>query len=595
MSIQEPKQKKKVALYIRVSTDEQAEMFGVDLQRSALMGLIQSKGGEYEFAGEDYVYIDEGVSGSDEPEERPEFKRLKEDILLSPEPPFDIVAVYKIDRFARRLKILLEILDFFENRETPIEFLSSQESIDTSTPFGRAMLGIIGVIAELELETIKERTAQGKERAAEQGVYMGSSPPVGYIKGPDKKILIHDEEADIVKKIFNLYVNDRYSLEYISKYLRDHKIYSPSEMKYRHDKEQSKKKRRVSKHGPYHWYPQAVKRILEDELYIGKQYYNKSKDGEKLPKEEWDYCWHDQRIIDDETFRKTQTLLNRTGRRAEESKQHRIYLLQGLLKCANCFDPEKHEEPYTWHGIPQKVRSTGEMAYYYECSCKNTSKKRVRNTVCHTISLPAIPLEEHVINFLHDLIKDPKPIFDYQQKLQSSANKIKYKKKNLKEILKLINSYKASRRRVIELYTNGDIKKKEKDERLEKLENDQKRYLKEKEELESDLDIYTKSDEYIKVFEIFEEKYEDVLEDLKEDSTDEELYSLIHMMIDEIIIFSRPKRKTDSVSGPKKEGQMIPYKLKISLKIPSEMLKDLLFSLAPEEKLQAKKHGWWAM
>ena len=65
--MEEEKVKKKVALYIRVSTEEQVEMYGVDLQRSSLMGLIASKGNNLEFAGDQYVYIDEGVSGTTEP------------------------------------------------------------------------------------------------------------------------------------------------------------------------------------------------------------------------------------------------------------------------------------------------------------------------------------------------------------------------------------------------------------------------------------------------------------------------------------------------------------------------------------------------
>ena len=94
---------------------------------------------------------------------------------------------------------------------------------------------------------------------------------------------------------------------------------------------------------------------------------------------------------------------------------------------------------------------------------------------------------------------------------------------------------------------------------------------------------------------MFQEKYEEAIKDYDDNKNIDYLYGLIHMMIQEIIVFSRPKRKSDSISGPKKEGQMIPYKLKIVLKIPSEMLGDLLFSLSPESKLQAEKDGWWAI
>ena len=272
------KRKKKVALYIRVSTDEQSEMYGVDLQREALLSLIKSKPNEYEFAGENYIDIDEGKSGTLKPEQRPEFRRLMEDISRFDEVPFDVVAVYKIDRFARRLKILLEILDFFEQDNHKIDFISSQESIDTSTPFGRAMLGIIGVIAELELETIKVRTKAGKKQSAEQGIFQ-SNAPFGYIKDEKKMVKIEPEEEKIVKEIFNLYVHDKYTLQEIADYLRDRKVLTPSGYIVKHKKKKLDKEDLLKMKGHYKWAWQTVRRVLTDEIYIGNQYFAKSVDG----------------------------------------------------------------------------------------------------------------------------------------------------------------------------------------------------------------------------------------------------------------------------------------------------------------------------
>ena len=148
------------------------------------MALIRSRGklasGEDAliFAGEKYVYLDDGISGTMPLDERPGFSQMKEDIINAPDGavPFDAVAVFKIDRFARKLKILLEVIDFFEAYE--IKFISVNESIDTTTPFGKAILGIVGVIAELELETIKLRTQAGREEAVKHGVAMGGFMPV---------------------------------------------------------------------------------------------------------------------------------------------------------------------------------------------------------------------------------------------------------------------------------------------------------------------------------------------------------------------------------------------------------------------------------
>jgi len=222
----------RVAFYLRVSSDDQVEKYGLPMQRGALEGLLKSKGTLKDgitpamvFAGENYVYQDEGVSGTKTIDERPAFVRLKEDLIGTRDNrPFDIVMVYKLDRFARRLKVLLEIVDFLE--EYGIGFISATESIDTSTPFGRAMIGIIGVIAELELENIKARTSGGKVEARKLGRFQGTAP-FGYKKDLELKLEVFPEEADVVKLIFDMYVIQKKTLQEIATYLTTNEYLSP--------------------------------------------------------------------------------------------------------------------------------------------------------------------------------------------------------------------------------------------------------------------------------------------------------------------------------------------------------------------------------
>ena len=95
-----------MALYIRVSTDDQVEKYGPELQKEALLSLIKSKGklsngkDMFVLAGDKHIYLDEGISGTIPATARPAFARLKEDILLADEDnkPFDLVAVYKDQR-----------------------------------------------------------------------------------------------------------------------------------------------------------------------------------------------------------------------------------------------------------------------------------------------------------------------------------------------------------------------------------------------------------------------------------------------------------------------------------------------------------------
>src|SRR3989344_9608869 len=178
----------RAAFYLRVSTEDQIEKYGIDLQKAAIEAVVKSKGQLDDgqpamvLADSRYIYKDEGISGTTSLNERPAFLQMKEDIEDAPEgtKPFDIVAVYRIDRFARKLRILLDVIDYFE--KYGIQFISATESIDTSSPFGKAMLGIIGVIAELEIETTKARTQAGKKQARNKGVYMGAHAPYGYKK-----------------------------------------------------------------------------------------------------------------------------------------------------------------------------------------------------------------------------------------------------------------------------------------------------------------------------------------------------------------------------------------------------------------------------
>ena len=262
----EEKKPLRVALYIRVSTEEQAEKYGFDLQETSLRALILSKPNDLVFAGEKHIYKDD-ISGTTDLYERPAFSRLIEEIVNSPvgERPFDAVAVYKIDRFARKLKILLGAIDFFE--ENGLQFLSANESIDTSTPFGKAMLGIVGVIAELEIETIKGRMRGGRAEAFNQGIVLGANPSYGYIKDLERRYKILKEEQAIVEEIFNMFTREGKSIDGIAKYLTGHKVLSPEASAVRYGKRKGGTK---SKSESYFWHSGKIRQILQDEIYIGK-------------------------------------------------------------------------------------------------------------------------------------------------------------------------------------------------------------------------------------------------------------------------------------------------------------------------------------
>lgn len=147
---------KNVGIYIRVSTQEQAnEGYSIDAQRDRLTAYCRS------MAWNIYnIYIDGGFSGSNM--SRPALSQLLDDIKGK---RVNCVLVYKLDRLSRSQKDTLYIIEdvFLKNG---IDFVSLNENFDTSSPFGRAMIGILSVFAQLEREQIKERSMMGRvERA----------------------------------------------------------------------------------------------------------------------------------------------------------------------------------------------------------------------------------------------------------------------------------------------------------------------------------------------------------------------------------------------------------------------------------------------
>jgi len=150
----------KAGIYCRVSTSEQS----VDMQRADLHRYCEQRGLEIH-----REYCDEGVSGTKD--RRPALDALMADARKR---LFDVVLVWRFDRFARSTKHLISALDEF--RHLGIEFISYQENIDTGSPLGKAIFTIVSAIAELERNIIVERIKGGLRRAKDQGKRLGRRP-----------------------------------------------------------------------------------------------------------------------------------------------------------------------------------------------------------------------------------------------------------------------------------------------------------------------------------------------------------------------------------------------------------------------------------
>src|SRR5271154_1274939 len=152
------KEQLKIAIYARVSTKNGQDP---EMQLAELREYIRNR--RWKIVGE---YVDKGISGASD--SRPELNRLMADANRR---RFDVVAVWKFDRFARSVSHLLRALETF--RALGIEFISLSEQVDTSTPTGKMVFTVLGAVAELERCLIAERVKAGLRNARSKGKRLG--------------------------------------------------------------------------------------------------------------------------------------------------------------------------------------------------------------------------------------------------------------------------------------------------------------------------------------------------------------------------------------------------------------------------------------
>lgn len=180
---------------------------------------------KYETHGNPCIeYTDKGFSGKDT--NRPGFENMINDIRAG---KIQRVIVYKLDRISRSILDFANMMELFQTYH--VEFVSSTEKFDTSTPIGRAMLNICIVFAQLERETIQKRVTDAYYARCKRGFYMGGRVPYGYRLTSTVIDNIHTsmyeevpEESRQLKLIFSMYANKDNSLGDIVRYLNKHQI-----------------------------------------------------------------------------------------------------------------------------------------------------------------------------------------------------------------------------------------------------------------------------------------------------------------------------------------------------------------------------------
>jgi len=189
---------RRVAIYLRRSTDDEHQPFSITAQQTALTRYVSTQPG-WTLADE---YSDEASGATIS---RPGLQAM---LRAARTGRYDTLLVYRVDRFSRRLSDLLDLLT--ELDQAGVTFASAIEPFDTSTSIGRMLVQLLGVFAEFERETIIDRVTAGMNAKATKGKWPGGRLPYGYQLDPATSKLVPDPaQAPVVRDIFRLYTRDR--------------------------------------------------------------------------------------------------------------------------------------------------------------------------------------------------------------------------------------------------------------------------------------------------------------------------------------------------------------------------------------------------
>jgi site-specific DNA recombinase len=324
-------------LYPRVSTDDQVrEGFSLDEQEKEMKKLCMYK--NYQIYK---VYREEGVSAKNM--NRPKFQEMIQDLK---DGKINRIIVYKLDRLTRSIQDLEVICKLIEKYHCSLDSVS--EEINTDTATGVFFIRMTTILAQLEIERTSERTKFGLKGAAKNGHFCGKAP-IGYRK-INKELVIDDLESEVVKEIFDDYVNGL-SVCTITKKLNNKNALNRN------------------------WRTTTIDRMLSNYIYCGDYLYGKRAKNMK-PIHLENIC---PAIIDKETFKMVQTQKERNLK--NYTRKHTYVYMQKIV-CSKC-NKIMGGSSSTSKNKPTQI--------YYKCNCCNTRINEKK-------------IEKHLMLFLNDML-----------------------------------------------------------------------------------------------------------------------------------------------------------------------------------------------
>lgn len=362
----------KAALYARVSTDEQAKFgLSIDAQLEALRDYCSTH-----HLSIHKIYVDAGVSGKSI-HGRVHLKMMLEDARLG---NFQNVVIWKLSRLSRSLPDLLDIVEQLNAHN--IALISLTEQFETQSPLGRFTIQMMGATAQLEREQISENVSLTAVQRAKQGKWNCGNNVLGYrwIRDPETRdgcVEIVPEEADLVRRVFELYATGDYGYKAITNLL-------------------NREGHRTKKGGLFHL--NAIRNILLNRNYIGYIRYN-VKESLKMNGTvpvSWVKGLHPS-IVSIDLWNRVQDIQKQRSRPARKLVK-RNYPLTGLLKCPQC-----GQGMIAKHTKAKRKNGSVKLNHYYVCG--SYLSKGI--AACRPNSVRADDIEKWFFGHLQALVSTP--------------------------------------------------------------------------------------------------------------------------------------------------------------------------------------------
>ena len=415
----------KIAAYCRVSTEKEAQIDSLEKQIEFFNEFTKKNG--YELYK---LYADEGISGK-QIKHRKQFQQMMIDAKAK---KFDKVVVKDVSRFARNTVDLLQSVRELKSYGVQVDFLNNGEVMEGGSEF---ILTILGAMAQQESANMSKRVKFGKDITAKKG--RVPNLVFGYDKIPDERytLKINEEEAKIVKEIFESYVYKGIGTTKIAWNLNDRGI--------RTKKTKSK------------WVQTSIVRMLKNPIYTGRVTNKKSEvtdfitgTRKELPEEEWIIVEKpEMRIISDELFNRAQELLEQRSNefKLNNKREKTEYVFSTLIYCKHC--------GYSFRRIKRKYTADGPEYIRWVCSGRNSMG------VNHCPNTTVID-EEELLNaikiYLKSIIKNKKDFMKAVEKEFEKITKLRENNERSEEsLLKEIEKVTVKKQKYMEMFQNEII------------------------------------------------------------------------------------------------------------------------------------------